>query len=245
MARRNTLEDFIELSSKIHNNKYDYSKVVYVNNKAKFTIICPNHGEFLISSSSYICMKYGCIECGGTRRRTTEEFINRSQKIHNNKYDYSKVRYINTRTPVIIICKQHGEFLQTPFSHNHSLGCPKCGINQRSITKVKLGKIPPSALNSTEYKEYIKDVRRFTNRSYKKYKNYINPLDLRLSHRNGHRIDHIYSKRAGFEHNVPPEIIGHWTNLRVIPDIHNITKNVKCDKTLEQLYADYKGKTQL
>lgn len=55
----------------------------------------------------------------------------------------------------------------------------------------------------------------------------------------GQHADHIYSKVQGFHDNVPPKIIGHWTNLRITESLYNITKNGKCDKTLEQLYNDY------
>ena len=58
----------------------------------------------------------------------TQEFIEKAKKIHNNKYDYSKVEYVNVKTKVCIICPEHGEFWQTPDSHiNGKSGCPKCG----------------------------------------------------------------------------------------------------------------------
>lgn len=59
---------------------------------------------------------------------TTEEFIRRAIIIHGDKYDYSKSIYINYRTPLIIICPIHGEFLQLPKNHLHGrYGCKKCG----------------------------------------------------------------------------------------------------------------------
>lgn len=48
---------------------------------------------------------------------TIEEFISRARKIHGNKYNYSKVKYINRTTKVCIICPKHGEFYQTPNGH--------------------------------------------------------------------------------------------------------------------------------
>lgn len=59
---------------------------------------------------------------------TKEEFIERANIIHENFYDYSKVRYINLITKVIIICKKegHGEFSQKPHSHLIKRGCRKC-----------------------------------------------------------------------------------------------------------------------
>lgn len=57
------------------------------------------------------------------RRKTTEEFVNEANKIHNGKYDYSKVNYIDSNTKVCIICPIHGEFWQTPINHLCGKGC--------------------------------------------------------------------------------------------------------------------------
>ena len=62
------------------------------------------------------------------KRKTTNEFIEQARKVHGNKYDYSKVEYINARTKVRIICPIHGEFKQFPNQHIYlEQGCPKCG----------------------------------------------------------------------------------------------------------------------
>lgn len=56
-----------------------------------------------------------------------KNFFEKAIKIHNNKYDYSKVEYVNSRTKVCIICPEHGEFWQTPHNHiGQKQGCPKC-----------------------------------------------------------------------------------------------------------------------
>ena len=60
------------------------------------------------------------------RRLTQEEFINRAIAIHGNKYDYSKVVYVNSTTDVCIICPIHGEFWQTPSGHLQGRGCKDC-----------------------------------------------------------------------------------------------------------------------
>ena len=61
------------------------------------------------------------------KKISKEEFIARSNNIHNNKYDYSKVEYVNNKTKVCIICPEHGEFWQTPKNHLLGQGCPICG----------------------------------------------------------------------------------------------------------------------
>jgi hypothetical protein len=134
---RGSADSFIEKSKKHINHQdknYDYSKVNYINNRTKVTIICPSHGEFLQTPTSHT-QGIGCPKCGieticKKLRKTTTQFIEDSKKIHSSKkYNYSKVEYINDRTKVIIICPLHGEFLQTPDSHVQGFGCQKCGFD--------------------------------------------------------------------------------------------------------------------
>jgi len=60
------------------------------------------------------------------KRLSTEEFINKVKIVHGDEYDYSKSVYINYRTEIIVICKNHGEFMPTPQNHLTGTGCPKC-----------------------------------------------------------------------------------------------------------------------
>ena len=60
------------------------------------------------------------------KRLTTEDFIKAAREIHGDKYDYSKVNYINNTTPVRIICPELGEFQQKPCVHLTGHGCPAC-----------------------------------------------------------------------------------------------------------------------
>lgn len=117
--------NFIEKARRIHGDKYDYSKVEYINAHTKIRIICPIHGEFLQTPNGHIYQKQGCPKCKG-KNKTTEDFITEAQKVHGYKYDYSKVEYINAQTKVCIICPIHGEFLQTPDNHLRGKRCPKC-----------------------------------------------------------------------------------------------------------------------
>ena len=59
-------------------------------------------------------------------RKTTSNFIEEANIIHNNRYDYSKVEYKNYHTKVCIMCPIHGEFWQRPSQHLQGQGCPKC-----------------------------------------------------------------------------------------------------------------------
>lgn len=126
--------DFINTSVLIHNNKYDYSKVNYIDNLTNVIIICPDHGEFEQLPKVH---KRGssCPTCAGNKKLNNESFIDKANLIHNYRYDYSNVNYINTDTKVIIICKTHGKFKQLPKHHLNGSGCPYCGGTQQLTTE--------------------------------------------------------------------------------------------------------------
>ena len=133
-----TTEEFIKKAKLIHiEDKYDYSKVEYINSKTKVIIICKKHGEhyeFEQIPSSHL-KGNGCPKCVG-RNKTTKEFIEKAKELHGDLYDYTKVNYIDVKTKVIIICKEHDEFEQTPDSHlNKKSGCTYCAGNIKYTTE--------------------------------------------------------------------------------------------------------------
>ncbi|MDE6285317.1 MAG: endonuclease domain-containing protein [Bacilli bacterium] len=132
MPKKKTREDFIAEARNIHGDKYDYSKVNYVNTITKVCIICPIHGEFWQRPDAHLHNK-GCKKCGteNTKIKLTfgkTKFIEKAKQVHGDKYDYSKIEYKNYETKVCIICPEHGEFWQTPNSHLNGNSCPKCAI---------------------------------------------------------------------------------------------------------------------
>jgi hypothetical protein len=128
-SQRKTNDEFIKQSIEVHGDKYDYSKVNYINNHTEVIIICKEHGEFKQQPCVHMNMKCGCNKCSLKYQPNTYESIIKANLIHCDKYDYSKVNYINCKEKVIIICKEHGEFEQTMDQHiNKKAGCSKCGI---------------------------------------------------------------------------------------------------------------------
>ena len=113
-------EEFIEKARKVHNDLYDYSKVVYTGTHNKVIIIDPIYGEYEQVAYYHLNGHGNPLRGNNKLRSSKEEFIKKANNIHNNFYDYSKVEYINTRSKVIIIDPIHGEFSQTP--KNHLLG---------------------------------------------------------------------------------------------------------------------------
>ena len=125
MSKRKSNDEFIREAQSIHHNKYDYSKVEYANNKTKVCLVCPEHGEFWQTPSDHLNGK-GCPQCAGNVRCDKDAFIEKAKCIHNDRYDYSKVEYVNAHTKVCIVCPEHGEFWQTPNNHLNGNGCPLC-----------------------------------------------------------------------------------------------------------------------
>lgn len=206
-------EQYIEKSIKTHGNKYDYSKVVYINAKTPVCIICPEHGEFWQTPNNHLCGN-GCPRCSGKNKDTEEfieeirnkfgdvydfskakytgsknditllyngkevtakaskflaakkpitfsrvrcqnDFIEKARKIHQNKYDYSKVKYINNTTNVCIICPEHGEFWQTPATHLSGSGCKECKISKLEERVLRFLKEKNETVIHQYYPEYL------------------------------------------------------------------------------------------
>lgn len=142
MSRRKakTTEQVIREFRKVHGNKYDYSQLVYTIAHSKVSIVCPEHGVFLQTPANHN-YGFGCPQCAGNVRPSTEEFIARAKEIHGDKYDYSRVNYVDAKTKVRIICPLHGEFLQLPNSHLKGYHCEKCSYVERGKARIeKAGK---------------------------------------------------------------------------------------------------------
>jgi very-short-patch-repair endonuclease len=137
-----TTEEFIKKATQIHDCKYDYSQVNYINSETHVVITCIscNYSFNIIPNNHF--RGRGCKKCANKlksdkKRKTKEQFVLQSNSIHKDKYDvpiydYSFVEYITNNKKVNIICKTHGTFEQTPSSHLQGKGCKKCAINDRS-----------------------------------------------------------------------------------------------------------------
>ncbi len=149
MANNDKVQRFIEAARGVHCDKYDYSDVVYKNNKTKVDIICHDHGRFQQAPYCHIYMKQGCPGCGvlvaSAKKRagysksaqtgvrcTYESIVQRARDIHGTTFDYSRVEYVNMSHPVQIGCPVHGYFAQTMLAHIYKgRGCPSCGQTRK------------------------------------------------------------------------------------------------------------------
>ncbi len=140
--RQLATQKFLTEAPKIHNNKYDYSKVIYREANEVVIIVCPEHGEFKQRPFAH-AKGQACPDCGNENRtikrqfkkNTLEHFIEKSKATHGSLYDYSKTIYTSAKVDVNIVCKIHGEFHQRPHNHWGGSGCPKCQLKGYSDTE--------------------------------------------------------------------------------------------------------------
>lgn len=126
---------FINKSIKKYGNKFNYSKVAYLNKSTEVTLLCTDCGtEFTQTPDSHLQSKYGCKICAAYVRKAkesnkfAENFISKANEVHLDTYGYEQVNYVNNHTKVSIYCKKHKtHFKQEPGNHLQGNGCPKCG----------------------------------------------------------------------------------------------------------------------
>lgn len=125
-ASMSVTEDyFIAKSISRHGYKYDYTRSFpLIKKKAK--ISCPTHGFFMQSPLAHM-RGQGCPKCSIEKSKSTlHSFIESARMVHGSSYIYEKVKYVNSKTKVVITCKIHGDFLQQPNRHLSGRGCPGC-----------------------------------------------------------------------------------------------------------------------
>ena len=107
-------KEFISKAKNLHGDKYDYSKVNYVNCSTKVCIICPKHGDFWTNPNNFIYRKTECPECAKKQQKvrqsmTTKEFVEKAKKVHGDRYDYSKVEYNGVHKQILLHCNKCGK----------------------------------------------------------------------------------------------------------------------------------------
>lgn len=129
--KRSSRELFIKTAIKVHGDFYDYSEVAYKTAHLKVKIICPLHGAFFQKPTNHTDGEKGCYICGtkrGAKKQTNKlsTFLKQARLIHDDFYNYSKSKYQNAKTDIIITCPKHGDFKQQPTNHLQGKGCPDC-----------------------------------------------------------------------------------------------------------------------
>ena len=130
LPKKKTRQEFIDKARQVHGDKYDYSRVEYINSYTKVKIICPIHDEFEQRPVHHL-RGCDCPYCVTNTKSSKEEFEEKARKIHGNWYNYDYVDYQTAHTLVTIVCPQHGPFEQKPNDHLNGIGCYKCGMVNR------------------------------------------------------------------------------------------------------------------
>lgn len=139
MPKKSNLQEFITKSRKVHGDKYDYTKSVYINDSTKVTITCPFHGDYEQRVNGHL-RGQGCMACaiktfGKSRYETAKNtFEEKAKKIHGERYDYSKAIYTGAKIEMELVCKKHGSFYQHANSHLNGNGCHKCSLEAAKST---------------------------------------------------------------------------------------------------------------
>ena len=159
---------FIEKAKEIHGDKYDYSRVKYIDSKTKVEIICPKHGSFF--QKPYLHLRgQGCMECFNEQRKNMfkkdfNDFIEQLNRIYGNKYDFTKYNYINYNTRESVTCDKHGIFYRSPYELLNKKECPLCMKEKKKQDRIIL-----------ESKNFVKKANIIHKGKYKYDKvNYIN-----------------------------------------------------------------------
>lgn len=134
-------ENFLKSAYNLYQDKYSYNKESFMADRNKIEITCPLHGPFY-KRMSYFLNGHECQFCSGNGslyrlEKSKNEFVEKANIIHGNKYIYTNVNYINSKNNVDIICKEHGIFSQSPTNHLNFHGCPYCNKKKLFVEDVK------------------------------------------------------------------------------------------------------------
>lgn len=135
-----TIEQFLKKVKVIHNNKYDYSLLVYINSQTKVKIICTTHGVFEQTPAKH-AYGQGCKQCSQLIKYNQKYNTENLKELLNNtetNFDYSLVN-INNKTIkdlITIICPEHGSFEQKASYHIKHRKCPHCS-SKNNLERLK------------------------------------------------------------------------------------------------------------
>lgn len=152
-SKAHTTEQFIQKAKEIHGDRYDYSNVVYVNDRTKVIITCREHGEFLQAPRGHLSFK-GCSKCSSSIGERCLELIFIKNKIkytpqyklpfYNFEYDFYLPDYN-------IFIEFHGVQHYQPISYfGGELGFAE--TKRRDLHKVELAKMYKISFLEISYK---------------------------------------------------------------------------------------------
>lgn len=128
-------ELFIQKAIFKHGYLFNYDLVPEnIKKDIKIPIQCSIHGIFNIRYDAHLSGQK-CGKCGDSVLSNYDEFVEKANKKHKNKYIYPFFEYHNCKEKVEIICPIHGPFFQTPDSHIAGHGCVTCSTELNANLK--------------------------------------------------------------------------------------------------------------
>lgn len=129
VKRSMDFDTFKKRSEYLWNNKYKYLEETWIDFSSKTGIICSEHGLFFQYPNNHL-RKSGCRKCSqkiinDKIRMNNDEFLEKVNYIHSNKYTYIS-EYTGYKNNIVINCSIHGNFIQKVYLHINGSGCPKC-----------------------------------------------------------------------------------------------------------------------
>ena len=218
---RYTTQSFIEKASIIHDNKFNYSNVLYKNSTSKVNINCPIHGIFKQRPCDHINQKQGCPQCSHNFAYTHDQYIQKSNEKFGDKF-VILTSYTGMKHPITIQCKEHNAFT-LKFAEKHlegNGGCPHCWYLSR------LENLKPGNISKVE-KEWLDSL----NVPIRQYKITINELTF-IADGFDPITNTVYECYGSFWHGNP--------------DLYNaLSVNTVLNKTFGELYEKTLAKESL
>lgn len=202
------------------------------------TMVCPTHGDFPKNLADAVYSKTGCPKCSRMGLSPQERMREFKEGFPNLRFNST---YTRAQVHLEVTCKSCKlTFKKTPNSlltylnrgHDPNLVCVRCKRHKRDEEAYQ-SKLLEYPSNKAGYLCYRQRVRRETHRWYRKYGQ--GKLRTRQVH-----LDHMFSIKDGWDQGVPPEIVGHAVNLRLIDGRTNQSKNSKSCITLKELMRKYR-----
>jgi len=134
--RMSTTPEYIAKAKSVHGDTYSYDKTVFVRSDKYLTITCPVHGDWSVRAHHHTDGR-GCPKCSkllssANQIKPFAEMVEEARIKHGDKYEYIESTYINTITPMTMVCPIHGEFLKKPSKHLEKAsvgGCQTCAMS--------------------------------------------------------------------------------------------------------------------
>ena len=162
MPTKKTKEDFINEAISIHEDKYGYDLVNYVNNSTPVDIWCNKCSKsFSRTPIPFLSKKIGCSVCNHKRNNvkiTKEVFLERANKIHNSNFTYLELDFNSVRDKIKWKCNTCGNInRQFVESHLRGSGCSVC-YNKGRLKSNLLSVVTPQVVNKNDLSFHINSI---------------------------------------------------------------------------------------